>query len=133
MSADVPVQASLSGHAAAVYRKTRVHTAGATRLLVEVYDAAIACLLSPGSQPPNVDDGTLLRAHALVSELQATLHPEHDALLADELNVFYDVVLHQIVDAYVSMDTRPLASVVAGLRELRAAWQTLCELPARSL
>jgi flagellin-specific chaperone FliS len=132
VSADVPVQASLSGHAAAVYRKTRVHTAGATRLLVEVYDAAIACLLSPGSQP-NVDDSTLLRAHALVSELQATLHPEHDALLANELNVFYDVVLHQIVDAYVSMDTRPLASVVAGLRELRAAWQTLCELPVRSL
>jgi flagellar biosynthetic protein FliS len=131
VSSQVPVQPSLSGHAAAVYRKTRVHTAGGTRLLVEVYDAAIACLLSPGSQP-RVEEGALLRAHALVSELQATLHPEHDAALADELNVFYDVVLHRIVDAYVSMDARPLASVAACLRELRSAWQTLCEHPLRS-
>jgi flagellin-specific chaperone FliS len=131
VSLEVPVQANLPGHAAAVYRRTRVHTAGGTRLLVEVYDAAIACLLSPGSQP-SAEDGALLRAHALVSELQATLHPEHDAALADELNVFYDVVLHQIVDAYVTMDSRPLVSVAACLRELRVAWETLCELPLRS-
>ncbi|HEX4353367.1 MAG TPA: flagellar export chaperone FliS [Polyangiales bacterium] len=123
-----PPAPSLFGHAAALYRRTRAHTAGATRLLLEVHDAAIACLLSP----PDAESGGLLRAHALVSELQATLRPEHDAALADELRVFYDVVLHRIVDAYVSNDLRPLVPVVESLRELRSAWHTLSEQPIRS-
>jgi flagellar biosynthetic protein FliS len=131
LNPEPPATPSLFGHAAALYRRSRVHTAGATRLLVEVHDAAIACLLSP--TPHAETGGSLLRAHALVSELQATLQPEHDAALAGELSVFYDVVLHRIVDAYVSRDTRALVSVAAGLRELRSAWNTLSERPARSV
>src|SRR5512139_1314428 len=79
---------SLLGHAAALYRKTRVNTAGSARLLVEVYDAAIACILA---QTSHADDGaSLLRAHALVAELQAALRPEQDARLAHELSSVYD-------------------------------------------
>jgi flagellar biosynthetic protein FliS len=130
VSFEPPPQPTRFGHAAALYRRTRVHTAGATRLLIDVHDAAITCLLSP----PDAETGhPLLRAHALVSELQATLHPEHGAVLASELSGFYDAILHRIVDAYVSNDTRSLAPIAAGLRELRAAWHTLSEAPARSV
>jgi flagellar biosynthetic protein FliS len=94
--------------------------------LVEVHDAAIACLLSPSMQVET--GGALLRAHALVSELQATLRPEHDAALAKELSAFYDAVLRRIVNAYVLDETGPLVGVAAALRELRGAWHTLTEV-----
>lgn len=117
--------AGFSSHAAAIYRKTRVHTASDACLLVDVHDAAIACVLSPAS---STESGTpLLRAHALVSELQATLRPEHDAELASELSSFYDAILQRIVDAYLQEDTQPLLSVAAALRELRSAWSRLNE------
>jgi flagellar biosynthetic protein FliS len=121
---------ALFGHAAATYRRTRVHTAGAARLLVEVHDAAIACLLSPSMHAEA--GGALLRAHALISELQATLQPEHDAALAKELSAFYDHVLRRIVNAYVRDESGPLVSVAAALRELRAAWHTVSETPPSS-
>lgn len=117
--------AGLLSHAAAVYRKTRVHTASDARLLVDVHDAAIACVLSPHT--PSEAGTALLRAHALVSELQATLRPEHDAQLASELSSFYDAILQRIVDAYLQEETQPLVSVAAALRELRSAWSSLQE------
>jgi flagellar biosynthetic protein FliS len=130
LSAAPPVQTGLFGHAAATYRKTRVNTAGGPQLVVEVHDAAIACVLAPSSHAET--GGALLRAHTLISELQATLQAEHDASLASELSAFYDAVLHRIVKAYVRDETGPLISVAAALRELRGAWHKLSEPPARS-
>jgi flagellin-specific chaperone FliS len=117
------------GHAAALYRKTRVHTASDTHLLLDVHDAAIACVLTPNSQSD--PGGALLRAHALISELQATLRPEHGAALAGELSIFYDALLHRIVSAYVQDEPGPLLSVAAALRELRGVWNTLGSERAR--
>lgn len=122
---DSPLAAGLLGHAAALYRKTRVATSSEVNLLVEVYDAAIACVLSPAA---STDAGhPLLRAHGLISELQATLQPEHGPVLASELSSLYDAMLQRIVDAYLQEETQPLMSVAAALRELRRAWTTLNE------
>lgn len=113
----------LTWHAAAAYRKTRVNTASDHVLLLEMHDAAIACVLSPVS---TLEAGNpLMRAHALISELQATLQPEHDAALAQSLNSLYDAILARIVDAYIADHPEPLLSVAAALRELRAAWSQL--------
>jgi flagellar biosynthetic protein FliS len=117
--------AGLLSHAAALYRKARVNTASDARLLVDVHDAAIACVLSPNGTTESATP--LLRAHALVSELQATLRPEHDAELASELSHFYDAILQRIVDAYLLEETQPLVGVAAALRELRSAWSHLTE------
>jgi flagellar biosynthetic protein FliS len=114
------IKPGLFRHAAAVYRKTRANTASDRLLLLEMHDAAIACVLSP---TPSADTGNpLMRAHALISELQATLEPEHDAALAQALSNLYDAILQRIVDAYVSAEPEPLHSVAAALRELRSAW-----------
>jgi flagellin-specific chaperone FliS len=113
------LQAGLLSHAAALYRKARVSTLSDALLLVEVHDAAIACVLSPNHGQP------LLRAHALITELQATLQPEHDAALAGELSEFYDAILQRIVDAYLLEEPEPLLSVAAALRELRSVWSRL--------
>jgi flagellar biosynthetic protein FliS len=112
-------------HVAAVYRKTCVSTANDSLLFLEMHDAAIACVLSPA---PGTDSGhPLMRAHALISELQATLDHEHDAELAGTLSSFYDALLARIVDAFVNDQPEPLLSVAAALRELRAAWSQVCE------
>jgi flagellar biosynthetic protein FliS len=116
-------------HAAAVYRKTRVTTASDSLLLVEMHDAAIACVLSPTPSPET--GNPLMRAHALISELQATLDPEQDAALAQALSSFYDALLQRIVDAYVCAEPEPLLSVAAALRELRSAWSQLCSAPGQ--
>jgi flagellar biosynthetic protein FliS len=109
---------------ASVYRKTRVSTANDNLLFLEMHDAAIACVLSPA---PSADNGhPLMRAHALISELQATLDPEHNAELAQVLSSFYDALLSRIVDAFVSDELEPLLSVAAALRELRSAFSQVC-------
>lgn len=124
MSEPAAITPGLFRHAAAVYRKTRVNTSSDQLLLLEMHDAAIACVLSPAS---NAETGSpLMRAHALISELQATLEPEHDVALAQALSGFYDAILQRIVDAYVSDEPEPLLSVAAALRELRSAWRQLC-------
>lgn len=111
-------------HVASVYRKTCVSTANDNLLFLEMHDAAIACVLSPA---PSADSGhPLMRAHALISELQATLEPEHNAELARVLSSFYDALLSRIVDAFVSDEPQPLLSVAAALRELRSAFSQVC-------
>jgi flagellar biosynthetic protein FliS len=111
-------------HVAAVYRKTCVSTSNDNLLFLEMHDAAIACVLSPA---PSTESGhPLMRAHALISELQATLDPEQDAELAGALNSFYDALLARIVDAFVCDEPEPLLSVAAALRELRGAWSQVC-------
>jgi flagellar biosynthetic protein FliS len=121
------IKPGLFRHAAAVYRKTRANTASERLLLLEMHDAAIACVLSPTPSPET--GNPLMRAHALISELQATLDPEHDAALAQALSSFYDALLQRIVDAYVCAEPEPLLSVAAALRELRSAWSQLCSDP----
>jgi flagellar biosynthetic protein FliS len=109
---------------AAVYRKTCVSTASDNLLFLEMHDVAIACVLSPA---PSADNGhPLMRAHALISELQATLDPDQNAELAGVLSSFYDALLARIVDAFVCDEPEPLLSVAAALRELRSAWSQVC-------
>ena len=130
MSDAAAISSGFLRHAAAVYRKTRVSTANDSLLLVEMHDAAIACVLSPA---PSTSDGhPLMRAHALISELQATLQPEHDAELARALSGFYDALLQRIVDAFVTDEPQPLVSVAAALRELRSAWSQVCDQSYRA-
>ena len=123
MTSQPPLPASLLSHVAAAYRKTRVATSSDALLLVEVHDAAIACVLSPGAM--SEAGHPLIRAHALISELQATLQSEHDPALANELSSFYDALLQRIVEAYLQEQPEPLMGVAAALRELRSAWAHL--------
>jgi flagellar biosynthetic protein FliS len=117
------------GHAAQSYRQTAVQTAGPARLIVEVHDAALTSVLQRASHAAS--ELALVRAHALVSELQSALRTEVGGGLARELHAFYDEVLHQIVDAYVQQSTGSLQHVADALRELRGAWSSLCDRSVR--
>ena len=117
------------GHAAQSYRQTAVHTAGPAQLIVEVHDAALTSVLQRASHAAS--ELALVRAHALVSELQSALRVDAGGALAHDLDAFYDVVLHHIVDAYVQGTTTSLPQVADALRELRSAWSALCDRTPR--
>lgn len=123
MNTLLPLPSSVLGHVAQSYRRTAVQTAGPAQLIVEVHDAALTNVLQRANDAAS--DAALLRAHALVSELQSALCAEHDKALVQELSAFYDTVLQMLVDAYVQSSTAALPSVAAALRELRTAW---CQL-----
>jgi flagellar biosynthetic protein FliS len=113
------------GHAAQSYRQTAVDTAGPAQLIVEVHDAALTSVLQRANHVAS--DLALVRAHALISELQSAVCTETGNSLGHELHAFYDEVLDRIVDAYVAGNTSGLPQIAAALRELRGAWSTLCE------
>ncbi|HKU36926.1 MAG TPA: flagellar export chaperone FliS [Polyangiales bacterium] len=113
------------GHAARSYREIAVQTAGPAQLIVEVHDAALTSLLQHVSHAAS--DRALVRAHALVSELQSALRTDAGGTLARELDTFYDAVLHRLLDAYVQGDTAGLPQIADALRELRGAWSALTE------
>lgn len=118
------------GHAAHSYRQIAVQTAGPAQLIVEVHDAALASVLQRASHAAN--ELALVRAHALVSELQSALRPESGESLVRELDAFYDELLHRIVDAYVQGSTTTLPQVADALRELRSAWSAVCDRGAKT-
>lgn len=129
MTAPGPLSRPPFGHAAQSYRQTAVHTAGPAQLIVEVHDAALTSVLQRASHAAN--ELALVRAHALVSELQSALRIDAGGALARDLDAFYDEVLHRIVNAYVQGTTTDLPQVADALRELRAAWSSLCERTRR--
>ena len=113
------------GHAAQSYRQTAVETAGPAQLIVEVHDAALTSVLQRASHVAS--ELALVRAHALISELQSAVRTDAGGSLGQELHAFYDEVLHRLVDAYVDGNTSGLPQIAASLRELRGAWSSLCE------
>ena len=117
------------GHAAQSYRQTAVDTAGPAQLIVEVHDAALTSVLQRANHVAS--EQALLRAHALISELQSAVRVDAGGALARELHEFYDEVLRRIVDAYVQGTTTGLPQIAAALRELRGAWSALCERAGR--
>ena len=117
------------GHAAQSYRQTAVDTAGPAQLIVEVHDAALTSVLQRANHVAS--EQALVRAHALISELQSAIPVDAGGPLARDLHAFYDEVLRRIVDAYVQRTTTGLPQIAAALRELRGAWASLCERARR--
>lgn len=118
------------GNAAQSYRQTAIETAGPARLIVEVHDAALTSVLQRANHVAS--DVALVRAHALISELQSAVCTDSGDALGRDLHAFYDEVLHRILDAYVDGNTSGLPQIAAALRELRGAWSTLCEHVGRA-
>jgi flagellar biosynthetic protein FliS len=116
-------EAATCGYAAARYRSTGVRTSTAAELVVELHDAALSAL-SQALAASGASRG-LLRAHALISELDAALDPSEAPDLCRELGAVYGFMLQRITACYVHGEPDLLAPVMPLLRELRAAWCTL--------
>jgi flagellar protein FliS len=111
------------------YQSAKVQTASPAQILVQLYDGAIRFMRQAMEAEERSDlatKGNLLRkAHAIVSELSATLDHTHAPELCAELDRLYEFVLHAITQAHVAAKSDTLPSAIKVLDELRGAWAEL--------
>jgi flagellar protein FliS len=115
--------------AVAQYRSARVETASPVQVVVDLYRGAIRFMKQAVAYDEEGKPGerglVLGRAHAVVSELQATLDRDHAPELCDELDRLYDFVLYRITEANVQADCTMLAPAIEVMETLESAWTQL--------
>lgn len=115
--------------AVAQYQTARVETASPVQLVVDLYRGAIRFMRQgqafDAAGSPGERGRVLGRAHAIVSELQATLDHDQAPDLCEELDRLYDFVLHQITEASVKNDGAHLGPAIDVMEQLESAWSTL--------
>ena len=113
-------------NAHAQYLKTRVLTASPGELVVMLYDAlfqrirhAKLCLEDKNWSKV----GELLRsAQDILTELMASLRPEHAPELSRNLFELYAFSKRKLVEGFGAKDPAPLDDVIKVLQPLRDAW-----------
>lgn len=112
------------------YKATRVETSSPAQLVVLLYDGALRFLreaVGAGAGQHARRGIALHRAHEIVTELQATLRPEHAPELCAELDRLYGFVLDRITESNLAADVAPLAGAIRVLEQLREAWAQLAK------
>jgi flagellar biosynthetic protein FliS len=104
------------------YRQTRARTSAPSTLVVALHDEALSCLQMAADDPGG---DALIRAHALIAELQLALDPTAAEELCKELGGLYDFMLQSITRAFLQREAASLSAVQDTLRELRGAWAEL--------
>ena len=111
------------------YQTARVQTVGPLTLVVSMYDGALRFLRASIARQAAEDLGgrgvALSRAHAIVTELRATLDHERGAGVAVELDALYDFVLDRIVLATRVGDAGEVEPAIAVLERLASGWREL--------
>jgi len=116
--------------ALARYQTVRVETASPVRVVVDLYRGAIRHLTTAaacGTGNPAVRGHALGKAHAIVSELQATLDRSQAPALCDELDRLYDFVVFRINEACIQADGGLLGPAIDVMQTLEGAWSELAE------
>jgi len=113
------------------YRQANVNTASPVRIVVQLYDGALRFLREAIDAHARADLATrghkLGRAHAVVTELRATLDRDQAPELCDQLEGLYDFVLDRIGQAASDGDAQVVGAAVDVLTTLRDAWAELAE------
>lgn len=110
----------------AQYSTARIETASPLRLVIELYDGSLSRLrdareaIEAGDRSRS--QALLCRAHAIVSELQSTLDPQHAPEICAQLESLYDFVLHRITKAHLRSELESIDDAVRVLRPLRDTW-----------
>ena len=117
--------------ALARYRTARVETASPVQIVVDLYRGAVRFMRQAQAfhaEGRISERGSALsRAHAVVSELQATLDSAQAPELCEELDRLYDFVLHRITEANIQGDPTVLEPAVDVMQTLTKAWAELAE------
>lgn len=117
---------------ARTYRANAVLTASPGQLVLMLYDGALRALhlAAEAFARPTEDtrrleeiNKQLLKAQAIISELQATLNfNAGDGKLAEEMGRLYEYYNHRLLQANLRKDPAPVAEVERLLREIRDSW-----------
>ncbi len=116
---------------ARTYRVNSVLTASPGQLVLMLYDGALRALrlaregFAQSDADPRRYEGintNLLKAQAIIGELQDTLDHEAGGEFAATMHRLYDYYNRRLLEANIRKDAQPVAEVERLLREVRDAW-----------
>lgn len=116
---------------ARTYRANAVLTASPGQLVLMLYDGALKALAfaqhafsEPAPEPRRIENINrhLLKAQAIISELQSGLNLEVGGDFAQTMNRLYEYHHRRLFEANLRKEVAPIIEVERLLRELRDAW-----------
>ena len=113
------------------YREIQIKTANQIRLIVMLYDGAIRHvnlaldLFAEGHRRYDANNGHLVAAQDILSELMASLDFERGGMLAKNLFSIYTFMNRQLLEGNLKKDPAPLVDVKKLLIDLREAWDEI--------
>lgn len=117
-------------NAADVYRQQAIQTNNPSRILLMVFDGAIAALIKAKAliDEKNIPDAhnQILRVQELVAELILALDFQYE--ISNNLAELYQYIMDRLIDANVKKDNVILDEVIAMLSEMRDMWQETSKL-----
>jgi flagellar protein FliS len=112
-----------------VYRQTQTQTAAPGELVVMLYRGAIRFVTGASEAIERKDivgaHNDLVKAQAIIAELNATLDVERGGQVAANLARIYDYLYRRLIEANLRKDAQPAREVQGLLRELLPAWTTV--------
>jgi flagellar protein FliS len=116
---------------ARAYRNNAVLTASPGQLVLMLYDGALRSLSlarEAFDRPPEdarryeVINAQLLKAQAILQELQSTLNHEAGGEFSRNLDRLYDYYIRRLMEANLRKQAAPVIEVERLLRDVRDAW-----------
>lgn len=116
---------------ARTYRVNSVLTASPGQLVLMLYDGALKSLAiaseafgQPADEPKRIEtiNQQLLKAQAILMELQSGLNMEAGGEFARTMHRLYDYHYRRLLEANIRKQPEPVVEVERLLRELRDAW-----------
>ncbi len=108
------------------YRSTQIETAGPERLLLLLYDGAIAAvntaMVRAVQKNREESNRYFLKAQAIIGELQAGLDMNVGEI-ARNLNALYDYFNRRLIEANLKQDPAIAGEILGHLKDLRSAWK----------
>jgi flagellar protein FliS len=115
----------------AAYQSTRTNTARKTQLLVMLHDGAIRFLTLAAAgireKDFNKKGVNINKALSIIDHLWGTLDHKPNAELAGNLERLYVYLRGRLVVANAKNDLEIISEMIAHLREIRSAWNTVDE------
>ena len=113
-----------------IYRKTATTTASPGELVLMLFDGALRFMMAAeiGFQEENfarrneMIHNNLLRAQAIITELQATLNMEVGGEFSENLYRLYDFMQNQLSQANREKNLDKIKVVVGFVQDIREAW-----------
>lgn len=108
------------------YQKNKYETASPHRLILMLYDGALANLRHAVNALEKSDANTahshMLKTQDILSELLSCLNVEQGGIIAQNMRQLYLYAINRLVQANVRKDHSILEEVEGYIRDLRSAW-----------
>lgn len=115
------------------YKKNTVYTSTPEELTLMVYNGLIKFIMRGISAIESSEfekaNNSIIRAQAIISELQSSLDKKYE--ISHSLGLLYDYMKRRLVDANVKKDIEILNEVLGFAKELRDTWNEALRIAKR--